>query len=164
MKIMRVLLNAAIVALVIFGAMLTLPKLAGIEPNIVLSGSMEPEIKTGGIVFTDTKDVSPEVGDVITYTIKDQQVTHRVVSKRDGMYITKGDANDAEDASPVAREQVIGTVSLSIPYLGFIASALTHKGVVLLVAALFVLSILLDSLCDSKIKNQEDSKIKIQEE
>ena len=57
---------------------LTLP-CRGITVDIVLSGSMEPGIKTGGIVFTDTTQVEPEPGDIITYKLGETFVTHRVI-------------------------------------------------------------------------------------
>ena len=33
--------------------------------SVVLSGSMEPALKTGGLIFTDIKEVTPEKGDII---------------------------------------------------------------------------------------------------
>ena len=77
---------------------------------VVLSGSMEPAIPTGGIVFTDTRQTAPCTGDIITYRLGETTVTHRVVRTEKGSYITRGDANDGEDASPVAPSQVVGTV------------------------------------------------------
>ena len=78
--------------------------------NVVLSGSMEPALKTGGIIFTDTKKTMPGIGDIITYRMDDMLVTHRVTDKRDSAYITRGDANEGEDAAPVMQEQIVGTV------------------------------------------------------
>ena len=55
---MRIAEKAARILLTVIGffglAVFFLPKI-GISVDIVMSGSMEPTLKTGGIVFTDTK-------------------------------------------------------------------------------------------------------------
>lgn len=90
------------------GFILLILPLWGIRVNVVLSGSMEPAIPTGGIVFTDTRQTAPCTGDIITYRLGETTVTHRVVRTEKGSYITRGDANDGEDASPMAPSQEIG--------------------------------------------------------
>ena len=82
----------------------------GISTDVVLSGSMEPGIRTGGLVFTDTRRREPQTGDIITYRLRDVRITHRVVRREGTVLITKGDANEGEDPLPVEAEQVLGTV------------------------------------------------------
>ena len=53
---------------------------------------------------------SPETGDIITFHNEDTVVTHRVVKKEEGTFITKGDANKNADPIPVAKSQIIGRV------------------------------------------------------
>lgn len=154
MRFLKGLVNFALGIVVAFGLLLLLPKALEIEPNIVLSGSMEPYMSTGGLAFTNTKDLEPEIGDVITYRIDNNQVTHRVIDIEDGAYITKGDANEGEDATPVTKEQIVGTVVLSIPYLGYVASYLHKKYALFFIAALFVLHILMDMICENKPKTE----------
>ena len=71
-----------VVLLVIFAALLTLPKLAGIDAYMVLSGSMEPAHRTGSLMYVK-KDIDTdqlEVGDVITFRLSGSTVaTHRIV-------------------------------------------------------------------------------------
>lgn len=61
---MRIAEKAARILLTVIGlfglAVFFLPKI-GISVDIVMSGSMEPTLKTGGIVFTDTKRTEPSV-------------------------------------------------------------------------------------------------------
>jgi len=91
-----------------------LPGVLGIKPAIVLSGSMEPAIQTGDLVFihkTETEKL--RVGDVICYLDSGAAVTHRIIAVTDGedglpRYIAKGDANDAEDHLSVAADQIQG--------------------------------------------------------
>ncbi len=154
MRILKALVNIALSIIVAFGLFLLLPKAFGIEPNIVLSGSMEPYMRTGGLAFTNTKDLEPEIGDVITYRIDNKQVTHRVIDTEDGCYVTKGDANEGVDAALVTQEQIVGTVVLTMPYLGYVASYLHKKYALFFIAALFVLHILMDMICENKPKTE----------
>lgn len=121
--------------------LLILPRI-GISVDIVLSGSMEPAIRTGGLVFTDTRQKTPEIGDIITYRIKDSRVTHRVIRKEEGHLITKGDANDEEDLVSVSAGQVIGTVIFTIPFLGYAAAFVRRKTVFAILILMIVQELL----------------------
>ncbi|MBU5482303.1 signal peptidase I [Blautia sp. MSJ-19] len=101
----------------------------GISIDTVLSGSMEPVLKTGGIAFTDTKNRTPEIGEIITYQAGDSKVSHRVVGKEQNGYRTKGDANNGEDAALVMPSQIIGKVVFSLPFLGYAAVFFKQKTV-----------------------------------
>ena len=97
----------------------------------VISGSMEPAIPTGSLVYIkemEPKDV--QVDDVIAfYGTKDAAsiITHRVVENRVlmGEFITKGDANATKDMNPAPYDNFIGKVAYSIPKVGGIALVLT---------------------------------------
>jgi signal peptidase I len=118
-----------IAALVSVGVLLIItlfPIPGNYEIKIVLSGSMEPALKTGSIVVVKPVDVY-EIGDVITFgkdTKRDVPTTHRIVEARfesgKARFITKGDANDNVDGKEVREDEVIGKVLLSVPYLGFL--------------------------------------------
>jgi len=102
-------------------------KVGGMNVKIVMSGSMEPAIKTGSIVLMRPAVHPVGVGDVITFgkdTRKDIPTTHRVLEFRsqEGQYVykTKGDANTDADTNEVSQNLVIGKVIFSIPYLGYI--------------------------------------------
>lgn len=104
----------------VLGLVMILPLLGGIRTYAVLSGSMEPAIHTGSIVFVDSNDRTPEKGDVITYQIGELKVTHRVKEIYENGYETAGDANKLSDGELVSREQILGCVCFSIPYLGYL--------------------------------------------
>ncbi len=86
---------------------------------IVLSGSMEPSVRTGSVVIVDGRKNEWNPGEVITYRRGNMVVTHRIVEKSEEGYHTKGDANEEEDAGIVSEEQVIGKVIAVLPWLGF---------------------------------------------
>ena len=83
-KIIDIVSTVLLVAFVILVLLLVGVRLFGLEPHIVLSGSMEPEILTGSIVYVSR--VSPEeacelkVGETITYQVnaKGTKVTHKI--------------------------------------------------------------------------------------
>lgn len=132
-KLLRVLIKginwiitAAVIAAMI--AIIVLPYVFGIKPYIVLSGSMEPTISTGGLVWINTRDKDVQVNDIAAYELAEgTYVTHRVIDVADGQYVFKGDANETEDLVPVARSQIIGKYMFTIPELGKALAALQQK-------------------------------------
>lgn len=113
---------AALTALLLAGS-----RLLGFRLFTVLSGSMEPVIPTGALIFV--KPVEPQTiceGQIITFLLDENTVaTHRVTEiLPDGedpevlRFRTRGDANTAEDGSPVHCKNVLGTPVLTIPTAG----------------------------------------------
>lgn len=96
---------------------LGLPKIMGWGEVVFLSGSMEPEIKTGSLsVVHEQKEYYEQ--DVVTYFKDETLITHRIVEKReDGKYIVQGDANNTPD-DPITKDMIEGKVMISIPYAG----------------------------------------------
>ena len=83
---------------------------------------MEPSIQTGSLLVTKPVDVATlREGDVVTVHIGDDFLTHRIVDASapgdPQALVTRGDANDADDA-PVQRGWVVGTPVTDLPYLG----------------------------------------------
>ena len=115
--------TAIIVIVIVLCLSLIVPKFFGINSYTVLTGSMEPSIPVGSLVCA--KSTEPDtlaVGDVIVFYdgINSIPVTHRVVENQTDSYqiITKGDANAANDITPVDYVNVVGKVVLCIPVLG----------------------------------------------
>lgn len=83
-KVIEVISTVMLVAFVILVLLLVGVRLVGLEPHVVVSGSMEPEILTGSMVYV--KRVSPEEacalkeGETITYQVdaKGTKVTHKI--------------------------------------------------------------------------------------
>ncbi len=90
-----------------------IPSVFGVSPVVVLSGSMSPAFEAGDMIFIQKTDpYTLKVNDVICYLEEESAVTHRImeVQQQDGspLYITQGDANNTEDATPVSPQQVQG--------------------------------------------------------
>jgi len=94
--------------------------------DVVQSGSMSPSIKVGDLVITSPQHAEVQVGDVICFRSGGVLVCHRVVSidETNETIVTKGDANEDPDPSPVSYDDVMGTVVLNIPLLGYVISFL----------------------------------------
>ena len=113
---------------------LTLPRLFGYQIYTVVSGSMEPAIPMGSLVYIrEGKPEEAAEGDVIAFYGSEQSasiITHRVVENRVvmGELITKGDANQTTDMKPVPYARYIGKVERSIPEAGKIAAVFTSSG------------------------------------
>lgn len=141
-----------LIALVLGCLPLTVPRIFGLHIYTVVSGSMEPAIPTGSLVYV--RETSPEqVGaeEVIAfYGARDSAsiITHRVVENRVvmGEFITKGDANQTEDMNPIPYENFIGSVVYSIPALGRAAELLTSHDGKLVAGAVIVAALLLQGL------------------
>lgn len=88
----------------------------------VYTGSMEPAIPVGGIVVI--KPVDPETlreGDIICFQLSQPtSITHRIINITDEGFITKGDANEDPDQWTVRKENVIGKVIFTIPFIGYL--------------------------------------------
>ena len=117
------------------------PEVAGYQMYIVLSGSMSPEFDTGSLAFVQEVDTDGlAVGDIITYRSQadsDSLTTHRIVDiiRNDSVqFVTRGDANNVNDPNPVLAENVVGQVSGSVPYVGYVLNFVqTRQGLILLI-------------------------------
>jgi signal peptidase len=103
----------------------------------VASGSMEPVLYAGDLIFIEgvdnatdihvgTKDVE-QPGDIIVFYRYDELIVHRAVEKTlnsDGTYTFKtwGDNNGWPDGTPVKERNIVGRyLGIKIPWLGNIA-------------------------------------------
>lgn len=142
--------NAVIAVILILSVIICGAAVYGIHAAVVISGSMEPEITTGSLCFTNCRDKDDiKKGDIIAYNLNDITVTHRVADITAEGYVTKGDNNENEDILPVTDDQVIGKVFYSINNAGYIISFLrsrTGSSVILcLILSSSIISLLLKS-------------------
>ena len=128
--LIRVLAVATLWALLGLGAGLTLAttgsRLLGFRSLTVLSGSMEPAIGTGDVVFgKQTSARAARPGEVITFQEPGETrlITHRLVSVRPGKtklhMVTKGDANRVVERWSIRPDGRIGKIVFHFPKLGY---------------------------------------------
>lgn len=87
----------------------------------VRSDSMTPIFKAGDLILITKPPYNLNPGDIITFQIKGEIVTHRIQAiENDGNIITKGDANKvADDWGEYQIKKVAGIYRFKIPYLGY---------------------------------------------
>lgn len=105
----------------------TMPRLFGIMPYGIVSGSMEPEIPVGSLAFIDSRDRLPDIRDIVAFKAGNQTVTHRVIAITPEGYVTKGDANEAEDPAVLEKGRVLGICKAHVPVLGFVFLSMPVK-------------------------------------
>ncbi len=141
-RIFKISINTILFFLIAIGTLVVLsflPLPGNYKIFTVQSGSMEPAIHTGSLIFVKPlADYS--VGDIVTKKTDDPKmtVTHRVVTKEeiDGQTVfeTKGDANDSSDGEKFGKDMIIGKKFLTIPFLGYLTSyAKTQMGIILII-------------------------------
>lgn len=122
------------------------PIIAGIRSFVVQTGSMQPTMPVGSIVYVQKKPTY-NISDVIAFNNKaDQTVTHRiveVVNKPEGVfYKVKGDANNTADSDLVKAKSVIGRAVFTVPLLGrlvqFLRTLPGFLGLIILPAVIFI--------------------------
>jgi signal peptidase I len=127
-KIFKIIYSVFIAFIVLVAVLLIvsiLPITGNFKVMTVISGSMEPAIKTGSVVAV--KPVADyKIGDVITfgpYSKTKAPTSHRIydikVVNSQPVYITKGDANNAPDTREIKKSDIVGKVLFSLPYLGY---------------------------------------------
>jgi signal peptidase len=100
-----------------------LPFTMGWSPSVVVTGSMEPSIAPGDIVVTaPIEPAALRLGYVIRFRDPSDAhpyLLHRIVKvNTDGTLVTKGDANQTEDSTPVPTANVTGVARLRVPLIG----------------------------------------------
>jgi signal peptidase I len=115
------------------------PALWGWMPTTVSSDSMAPRIRTGDVVISiPVEPDAVKAGQVLLVNNPDhagQLRLHRMVGlNAAGELITKGDANSADDSTPVARSAVRGVAFLRVPFVGLPGFWLREGNVMALVA------------------------------
>ena len=140
-------LMGVLVILCLYGTLSGRPvTVMGFGISRIMSGSMEPNIMTGGFaVFRETDPEKLEVGDIVVFRNPDfgggenTLYCHRIVSvSEDGMLGTRGDNNDATDLYRTPVGDVVGRVVYVFNGLGGIpAQTVAAMAAAFVIAGLF---------------------------
>lgn len=168
---MKKLWNAFTTLLVVLVVLLVIllvgVRVVGLQPYVVLSGSMEPSYHVGSLIYVKDVDYTQlQAGDVITFMLNENTVaTHRIVEvipdeTEPGVvrYRTKGDANEVEDGNLIHYRNVIGSPVFTIPYLGYVANYVQNPPGMYIAISAGAILILLMFLPDLLGKDEEDEK------
>jgi signal peptidase I len=128
----RFVLNVLVYFLIVFSIAVGLPRLLSWSLGTqypmaaITSGSMWPVLKKGDLVFIQAVAPSDlKVGDIVVYRNRSNNTLtiHRIIRLSEDTFVTKGDANFAEDTPAtyddlVGRELTVRDLNMRIPYLG----------------------------------------------
>lgn len=163
MSVLNKIINAIIFVLIGFGALFLALFAIGIRPYVVLSGSMEPEIGVGSIVFVNQNAKFDELkaDDVISFRKADLMVTHRVFKIEDDKIVTKGDANEVEDGGYVTADMLIGKDVFVLPKLGFIVEFIqSTQGKI--ISGIVVLALIIASLATGRDNDKKKQPARVE--
>lgn len=115
------------------------PSVFGYKPFIVLSGSMETDIRVGDLIIT--KEIDPTtlvIGDVVAFRDAEGTVTtHRIIEMvtcpSGTCFITKGDNNSSQDQQLVERSDIEGIYVGRIPSVGNMLKSLSEPTTIIIV-------------------------------
>lgn len=146
--IFRIIYILLIIYLLIF-----VPSLWGQKPLVVISGSMEPTLKVGGILYYEKIDINElDEGDILVYQTKEHIISHRIVDINENGFITKGDINNSVDNYLVSDEQVLGKgTNWSIPFIGYYADYIYSHKYLLYIS----LGVIIVDLCNDMYKEHK---------
>ena len=152
--IFRIIYILLIIYLLIF-----VPSLWGQKPLVVISGSMEPTLKVGGILYYEKINIDElDEGDILVYQTNDHIISHRIVDIIENDFITKGDKNNSVDNYLVNRNQVLGKgTNWSIPFIGYYADYIYGHKYLLYIS----LGIIVVDLCNDVYKEHKKKVGKI---
>lgn len=128
------------------------PSLFGYGVFYIMTGSMEPTISKGSLVIDKVKNYGDiKDGDIVTFKGENTITTHRVYKVIDGgqRFITKGDANNAEDPGFRDKKDILGVVKVHIPILGNIIEIIKNN---LIIISLMIIGLIIAKVVYKKIK------------
>ena len=162
-KVWDVCSTLLVILLVFTSVFLMGTRIMGYRVFNVISGSMEPTYSVGDLLYVkevDPKTIQP--GTAITFVLNENLVvaTHRVVEvdAENSRFYTKGDANNAVDATPVHFNNVIGVPKFSIPLLGYVSSFIQNPPGTYIAVGIGVVLILAVFLPDFVGRKKEDTE------
>ena len=141
-----------VVAIFALAILLVGVRLFGLTPYTVLSGSMEPKIHVGSLIYVvDVDPADLQVGDTLTFKHSGNTVTHEIVeiieaeNPQDRLFVTQGLTNNITDGQiPVS--DIIGKPVFTIPYLGYVAVYIQNPVGIISTACALVIILMLSFL------------------
>lgn len=161
-KIKNIIVSIIYVFVLVY-LLIFIPSFWGQKPLVVISGSMEPTLKVGSLLYYHEQDLDKfNEEDILVYRSKKHTISHRIVERVEDGFITKGDANPTNDSMVVNNDQVLGKATTwCIPYLGLYADFIyTHKYILFITVLLLIVDLGFDYYRKHKNKEVIDNEEK----
>lgn len=147
--------------LIIIYLLIFIPSIWGYKPLVVISGSMEPTLTVGGILYYHEKNIEDFISnDILVYELNDHIISHRVHDITENGFITKGDANNSYDSLLVNEEQILGEgTNWSIPYIGYYADFIyRHKYLLVISLGVVIIDLLSEKYKEHRMKERNKNE------
>ena len=140
--IIRKILSSILYILLLLYLIIFIPVIWGYKPLVIISGSMEPKLKVGGILYyKKINQAEYKINDIVVFKSKKYLISHRIVEISNDGFITKGDANKTIDTNKVYFEKALGKgTDWSIPYIGYYADFIYKNKWILIIIFMMLLS------------------------
>lgn len=142
--------------------------LFGYRALVVVSGSMEPEIKTGSVIYIKTYEqdeiyANVKVGDYITFVNNEgNNVTHAVIYLNPAAdeIQTQGIREGAAVDDKISSADFVGKFVFTISYLGFIIKVISSKTFIVAFISVIIIGYLVSAIIKEvkKGKKKENSE------
>ncbi len=130
-----------------------IPVIWGYKPLVIISGSMEPKLKIGGILYY--KEIKPQdykINDIVVFKSKKYLISHRITQITNQGFITKGDANKNKDLNIIVHDKALGKgTNWSIPYIGYYADFIyKNKWILLIILGTLIINTILSNYMEEE--------------
>lgn len=124
-----------------------IPDFLGYKNFIIVSKSMEPNIKVGDAIFIkEVKESELNINDIISFHDGTDINTHRIkeITEENGIkfYTTKGDNNKKEDRNKITFKDIEGKYIFKISNLGIVIKILKSKITLIILVVLVIINIM----------------------
>lgn len=148
-----------IYALVIIYLIIFIPTIWGEKPLVVISGSMEPTLKVGGILYYHNENYENyEVDDILVYRLDDHIISHRIYDITEDGIITKGDANKTYDNLVITEDIILGEgTDWCIPLIGYYADFIyRHKYLLIISIGVIIIDMIIEKKQQKKVGSKNE--------
>lgn len=145
-----------------------IPDFFGFKSFIIISKSMEPNIKVGDAIFIKKVNENElNVSDIISFHDGKDINTHRIkeITEENSIkyYITKGDNNKKQDKNKITFDDIEGKYIFKIRNFGILINILKSKITLIILIILFIMNIMFHRRIYNR-KEERSEKRKIYEE
>lgn len=144
------------------------PDFFGYKTFIIVSGSMEPNIKKEDVIFVkEVPQNEIKINDIISFSQGETNVTHRVIEiiEENGIktYKTKGDNNHTADREKITYEQIEGKYQFKISQFGMIIEILKSKITLVILILMIVIIYFYKNRMKQKRQQRKEKRRKYME-
>lgn len=143
------------------------PNFFGIKTFVIISGSMEPNLKISDIVIIKRCEQNElKENDIISFRSGQSVITHRInkiIETENGVeYITKGDNNNIKDNGTIKFDDIEGKYIGKIEYLGKVVLFLKNKIVIISIIIIFYLIYAHEMKTNEKLQIRREKREKFE--